>query len=145
MELARKIWTNEVEVKAERPRPAREPGLEGLEKVLRFAAPRKDGEGERSASLSAHDITYAIDLVHDAAKSIKAAEERVREGDARTQAIAQRATEELKSAEARVQAAEARARAAEARIQEAEARAHEAENWLRQIFSTISDELPARG
>ncbi len=131
-----------------RPRLEASLPVEDLEKVLRFQPSFRDLQAEagreRGVGLTARDITEAMELVHDAAQSIRAAEDRVRDGEARTQALLQRATEELKSAESRVQAAEARARAAETRAQEADVRAKEAENWLRQIFSTISEELPGR-
>lgn len=122
------------------------PGFDGLEKVLRFSLPGREGDAgrDRASTLSARDISQAMDLVHEAAQSIRAAEERARDGEARTQALLQRATEELKAAEARVQASEAKARAAETRAQESEARASESEGWLRQIFATISEELPRR-
>lgn len=119
------------------------------EKVVRLAAAgARDVEAEfprdRAGGLTARDITHAIDVVHDAAQSIRLAEERARDGETRSQALLQRATEELKGAETRVQAAEARARSAEGRAQEAETRLREAEGWLRQIFAAISEELPTR-
>lgn len=121
-----------------------ETGGEGIEKVLRFALPEKrDEPGVRTKSLTARDFAAAVDIVHGAAEAMRAAESRSRDAEARTQLLVQRATEELKNAEARVQAAEARAQAAETRAQEAEARTKEAEDWLRQIFSTITEELPA--
>lgn len=133
---------------SDRGRARPESGLDTLEKVLRFTLPGRESEADgsraRSQNLSVRDITHALELVHGAAQSIKAAEERAREGEVRTQALVHRATEELKSAEARVQASEARVRASEARAQEAEARAREAEEWLSQIFATISEELPPR-
>ena len=112
----------------------------------------------RRGTLTARDVAGAMELVHAAASSIRAAEERVRDGEARAQALLKQATEDLKSAEARVQSAEARTQAAEARAQAAEARCRtaegrieasetrteEAENWLRQIYSAISEELPTR-
>ena len=118
-------------------------GADGIEKVLRFTLPEKrDEPGVRTTSLTARDFAAAVDIVHGAAEAIRAAESRSREAEARTQLLVQRATEELKNAETRIQAAEARAQAAEARATEAEARTKEAESWLRQIFSTITDELP---
>lgn len=122
--------------------------FDGLERVLRFSLQATeatpDAARDRSGMLTGRDIAQALDLVHEAAQNIRAAEERARDGEARTQALLQRATEELRQAEARVQAAEGRTRAAEARAQESETRAKEAENWLRQIFATIAEELPAR-
>lgn len=151
MDQARKFRTDgeaEELVPRLRSRLETSPVLEGLDKVLRFSAGTRDAgqelSRERAGMLSARDISQAIDLVHEAAQSIRAAEDRAREGEARTQALLERATEELKNAEARVQAAEARARLAETRAQDADARLREAEGWLRQVFSAISEELPQR-
>lgn len=149
MDAARKIWTDiGSDERAERARAAKDgPAGDGsLEKVLRFAAPARDGEGERERGElpTMRDMANAVNLVHGAAQCIRAAEDRARDAESRNQAIMQRATEELKAAEARVQAAEARVRAADTRAGEAEGRAKDAEAWLRQIFSTISEELPER-
>jgi len=132
-------------------RPKTESMSEGIEKVLRFAAPApKATESEQAPApkvggpVTAREFATAIDFVHEAAQAIKAAEERTREAESRTHGLAQRAAEELKNAELRIQALEARVRAAEGRAQEAETRAKEADAWLRQIFTTISEELPVR-
>lgn len=129
------------------PRPEAEVS-EGIEKVLRFAMPPKQGEAESlvkaGGPVTAREFATAIDFVHEAAQAIKAAEDRTRDAEARTQNLAQRAAEELKNAELRIQSLEARARAAENRAQEAETRAKEADAWLRQIFNTIAEELPIR-
>ena len=125
---------------------------EGIEKVLRFAAPAaRPPEQEApvqtakpAGPVTAREFATAIDFVHEAAQAIRAAEERTREAEGRTQALAQRAAEELKNSELRIQALEARVRAAEGRAQEAELRAKEADAWLRQIFTTIAEELPVR-
>lgn len=129
--------------------------LAELDRVLRFAPPtsRRTPEpsgrgevpirGERSA-IGANDISRAVELVQSAAQTIRSAEERARESESRVQALLKRASEELTDAEARALSAEARARAAEAKAREAESRAEDAENWLRQIFSTIAQELPAQ-
>lgn len=98
----------------------------------------------RPAAISPNEMSAALDLVHEAAATIRNANERIRDSEARTQALLQRAAEELKTAEARAAAAEALANAAEARAADAQQRAEEAENWLRQIFATISQELPNR-
>ena len=152
MEQALRIQPEEMApAPAERPRP--EIVSEGIEKVLRFAAPAaKTAEIEvappaaakPAGPVTAREFATAIDFVHEAAQAIRAAEERTREADARTQSLAQRAAEELKNAELRIQALEARVRAAEGRAQDAEARAKEADAWLRQIFTTIAEELPVR-
>ena len=148
MELARKYKSEFDGEDFRRTRPESVGALDGLEKVLRLSLPgreaEQDGNRDRAAGISARDISQAMELVHAAAQSIRTAEERARDGEARTQALLQRATEELKGMEVRLQAADNRARTAEGRVQEAEARAKEAENWLRQIFATISEELPTR-
>ncbi len=132
----------------ERPKP--ESVSEGIEKVLRFAAPApkamepEPAPAKSGGPVTAREFATAIDFVHEAAQAIKAAEERTREAESRTQGLAQRAAEELKNAELRIQALEARVRAAEGRAQEAETRAKEADAWLRQIFTTIAEELPVR-
>lgn len=87
--------------------------------------------------VTAHDITSALDVVREAASRIRDTDDRIRASEGRTQALLTRAADELKSADARAKAAEALAVAAEAR-------AKEAENWLRQIFSAISEELPSK-
>ena len=146
-----------------RPRPAAETGFDSLEKVFRLSTPtegqrepmsqreplsqrepevQRERISHRLDVLTSRDIARALDLIHDAAQKIRAAEDQARDGEAKTQALLTRATEELAAMESRTQAAEARARVAEARLQDAETRAKEAEAWLRQIFTTIADELP---
>jgi seryl-tRNA synthetase len=151
MEQALRIQPEEMAPSApDRSRP--ETISEGIEKVLRFAAPpAKAVEQEAppavakpAGPVTAREFATAIDFVHEAAQAIRAAEDRTREAEARTQALAQRAAEELKNSELRIQALEARVRAAEGRAQEAETRAKEADAWLRQIFTTIAEELPVR-
>jgi len=151
MEQALRIQSEDVApAAAERSKP--ETVSEGIEKVLRFAAPAPKAIDSEPAPASqkaagpvtAREFATAIDFVHEAAQAIRAAEERTREAESRTQHLAQRAAEELKNAELRIQALEARVRAAEGRAQEAETRAKEADAWLRQIFTTIAEELPVR-
>ncbi|HMO31315.1 hypothetical protein [Enterovirga sp.] len=124
------------------------PGPEDFANILRLRPqiqPAVAEPRERMATtVTEQDISSALDLVRQAAASIRDADERVRDSQSRTQALLQRAVEELKSAEARAERAEALTRAAETRAREAQARAEEAENWLRQVFATISEELPAR-
>ena len=151
MEPARRLLSEDENVPVYEPKTLGEADHEtttGIEKVLRFAMPPKS-EAAPAASrpnspMTARDFAAAMDIVRDAADAVRAAESRAREADIRTHTVAQRAAEELKSVEARILAADARIRAAEARAQEAEARAEEAEGWVRQIFTTISDELPVR-
>ncbi len=146
MEQALRTRSDEIsEYGPERAVPPARPETDGIDKVLRFTMPARTGEAERPAApVTAREFAAAIDVVHEAAQAIKDAEERSREAESRTQIVAQRAAEELKHAEMRIQALESRVRAAESRAQEAEARAKEADAWLRQIFSTIADELPTR-
>lgn len=117
---------------------------EEFAKILRLRPNEDKPFSFRSGAIQPSDIAAALELVQKAAGSIRDAEARVRDSEMRTQALLQRAAGELKSAEARADAAEALATASEARAREAQARAEEAENWLRQIFATISQELPAR-
>ena len=155
MEQALRIQPDEpLPAQAERAkaRPESEQAAEGIEKVLRFAMPAaaKAPEPEVAPTsksggpVTAREFATAIDFVHEAAQAIRAAEDRTREAESRTQSLAQRAAEELKNAELRIQALEARVRAAENRAHDAENRAKEADAWLRQIFTTISEELPVR-
>lgn len=130
------------------PRRSDAPPLQPEEfaKILKLRPPAERSIRPRiPPPLTAHDIGAALDVVREAAASIRDADERMRASEARTDALLRRAAEEMKAAEARAQAAEARAEAAETRATEAQARAEEAENWLRQIFATISEELPHRG
>lgn len=82
---------------------------------------------ERSSAFNGRDVEGALKLIHEAARRVRIAEENARDSEARAQALLKRATDELRGADARLRAAEARA--------------EEAENWLRQIFSTLGDEL----
>ena len=133
------------------------PDFEDFAKILRLRTfePREAAPSPtptvRTALPSPGDISAALEAVHQAATSIRASDERIRESETRMHALLQRAAEDLRTAEARAEAAEARAFAAEERAQAAEmraredrSRAEEAENWLRQIFATISEELPGR-
>ena len=151
MEQALRLTPEEMAAPIPTERPRVDATSEGIEKVLRFAAPAPRAIDLEPAPIpkaagpvTAREFATAIDFVHEAAQAIKAAEERTREAEARTQNLAQRAAEELKNAELRIQALESRVRAAEGRAQEAETRAKEADAWLRQIFTTISEELPVR-
>lgn len=119
--------------------------LEGLDKVLPFvvAAQRRSHEvAPRPAPEPAlRDWTMALDLVREAAETVRMA-------DARTQDLVQRAHAEMREANARVLAAEARADEAElragelaTRLREAEARATEAEGWLRRLHDAIVHEF----
>ena len=151
MEQARRIYAEDETFAPTDRAPVRaevEGSAESIEKVLRFATPTKPAEHDApipqrtQGPVTARELAAAMDFVHEGATAIKAADDRARDAEARTQAIAQRATEELKNAELRIQALEGRLRAAEARAHDAETRAKEADGWLRQIFATIAEELP---
>lgn len=150
MEQALRIQSDDepyIALDASKPRADAETMPDAIEKVLRFATPAARAVETASPAIgpvTAREFAAAIDVVHEAAQSIRAAEERTREAEARTYNLAQHAAEELKNAELRIQTLEARARAAEVRAQEAEARAKEADGWLRQIFATLAEELPVR-
>lgn len=70
------------------------------------------------------------DLVHQISDSIK-------DNDARTAKLLQRAIDELSAAEARIQQLETR-------VVQAEARANEAEKWLKVLHDEIQDKLATR-
>jgi hypothetical protein len=85
-----------------------------------------------------------LQAVRQASADMHATESRARDIEARGVALAERALQQLKAAEARIQAAEEVARAAEARAAEAEARAQEAEEWLARLNEAIQDGLLRR-
>ena len=114
--------------------PPREP-------VARFpvratAAAENDG-GSREWSST-------IALVQTATEGLRQIEERIRQAEAQSVALSQRAFDELKAAEARIHNLEARARAAEARALEAENRLRESDDWLTHFQETILQKLAAR-
>jgi chromosome segregation ATPase len=117
---------------------------EDFAKVLRLNPNTERDRNGRNSAFNAEDLSSALDLVHEAAAVIRAADDRIRDIETRTQTLLQHAADELKAAGTRAQAAEAQVQNLEGRLRDAETRAEEAENWLRQIFSTISEELPAR-
>ena len=152
--------------------------LDGLEKVLRFTLRPSDpvelpARQQPSSGLTPRDISQALDLVHEAATAIRAAEERARDSEAQTKALLQDVMQELREAEARAEAAEAtlkrtecrmqeadrrartaegrlqeaedQLRQAESRVQEAEARSRDAEDWLRQIFAKLDEQAASHG
>ena len=140
-------------------RPASDTLTDGFDKVLRFASagrpqevgpaaapptPYANGMAGAALPVTAREIAAAIENVREVRQALTLANERTREAEARTQTLAHRAAEELRAAEGRIQALEARLRAAEVRCEESDKRANEADAWLRQIFSTIAQELPAR-
>lgn len=141
MDAARRMLSDYEAAPYAEPTPVLRP--EEFAKILRLR-PQDERPAPRTGAINPSDITAALELVQKAAASIRDADARVRDSEARTQALLQRAAGELKSAEARAEAAEALAAAAESRARESQARAEESENWLRQIFATISQELPAR-
>ena len=80
MEQALRIQPHEdvpAEHEAPAPRPEAEGVSEGIEKVLRFAMPPRQGEAEAPAKaagpVTARDFATAIDFVHEAAQAIRAA------------------------------------------------------------------------
>jgi len=132
MEKSRKAWWDR---SVDRPKPEAEPvhevknGVADLSDVLHFAYNQKlpgDASDSEESSASSRDFTSAIDLVHQAAETIRAADERARrsEAEART-AIEERAQ------------AERRAEEAQALLKAAETRAREAEEWLQRLHDAI--------
>lgn len=117
-----------------------------IEKVLHVAFPGREGAAaaEAPAASTGRDFASAIEIVREAAQSIRAAELRAAEAEERMDELVQRATEELRAAELRIQRSDDRARAAESRAAEAEGRLREAEDWLDRIYEVIAQELPQR-
>lgn len=147
MDVARRIRMEDIEEIRARQRVAFV-GVtppEHIEKVVRLqTAPREAMATGEPPALTAAEIERAFDLVHEAARQLRSAEERVRDAENRNRSVVHRASEELKAAETRLQAADARVALAEARAEAAAARAEELEGWLRQIYAAISDQLPTR-
>jgi hypothetical protein len=97
----------------------------GADRILRFSptAPAR----QLPEDPAKHAGQSALDLIHQVAIVI-------RSNEARTEAIVQRAIDELKGAEERIKALEARAL-------NAEARANEAEKWLMRLHDAVQEKL----
>jgi DNA repair exonuclease SbcCD ATPase subunit len=135
------------------PRGRRE-NLNGPDKILRLASVSRGQSAERSEE-GGDDVARrgaaAIDLVRQAAASIRATENRLHETETRGEALVQRAIKELRETETRVQglvsrlkSAEVRAQVMEARWQENEARARQAEEWLARLHQAIFEDLASK-
>jgi DNA repair exonuclease SbcCD ATPase subunit len=134
------------------PRGRRE-NLNGPDKILRLASVSRGQSAERSEEGDdvARRGAAAIDLVRQAAASIRATENRLHETETRGEALVQRAIKELRETETRVQglvsrlkSAEVRAQVMEARWQENEARARQAEEWLARLHQAIFEDLASK-
>ena len=105
----------------------RNPNSRATDRVVRLApgiaAHRSPDENAKHAGQS------ALDLIHQVAIVLKS-------NEARTEAIVQRAIDELKAAEDRI-------RALEGRALNAETRANEAEKWLLRLHEAIQEKLAA--
>lgn len=97
----------------------------GTDRVLRFGPAAPARQFPEDAAKQAGES--ALDLVHQVAIAIKS-------NEARTEAIVQRAIDELKAAEERIKMLEARAL-------HAESRASEAEKWLLRLHDAIQEKL----
>lgn len=128
-----------------------------MDRSRRFAAPETPDEFENVLRLRlasgeqrgrdrrlGREGAAMLQAVRQASMEMNATESRARDVEARGVALAERALQQLKAAEARIQAAEEAARAAEARAAEAEARAAEAEEWLARVNEAIQDGLLSR-
>lgn len=115
---------------------------EEFENVLRLRL--ASGEQRGRECRPGTDGAALLQAVKQASLEMSAAENRARDIEARGVALAERALQQLKAAEARIQAAEAAARMAEARAVEAEARAQEAEEWLARLNDAIQEGLLGR-
>ena len=96
-----------------------------FENVLRLRL--ASGEPRGRERRLGRDGAALLQAVKQASLEMTATENRARDVEARGVALAERALQQLKAAEARIQAAEEAARVAEARAHEAYARVHEAE------------------
>jgi hypothetical protein len=104
---------------------SRNPASRGTDRVLRFAPPAPDHRFPQETVK--HAGQSALDLIHQVAIVLKS-------NEARTEAIVQRAIDELKAAEERIKALEARAL-------NAESRASEAEKWLLRLRDAVQEKL----
>ena len=132
------------------PGSPRETVAERMDNILRLGKAIKEQAGNSQARPKP-DWASALSVIRQAADAMSATEERAREIETRSRAMADRAVEELKNAERRIHAAEmaatsaeAAARNAEARAREAEARAQETEDWLLRFHDEIVKYLLAR-
>jgi hypothetical protein len=130
----------------------RETVADRMDNILRLGMSIKEqattGGPARS---SKRDWASALQVIRQAAEAMSATEERAKDIETRSRAMADRAVEELKNAERRIHAAEtalrtaeSAARSAEARAREAETRAQEAEEWLMRFHDEILKYLIAR-
>lgn len=103
----------------------------GANNVLRLAMGAKKNDDASNEGLRSTGRA-AVDLLNQAADTVKA-------NEARAEALMQKAIDQLASAEARIRGLEARAAAAEARAAEAESRTAEAEAWVRQVHQVVLD------
>jgi FKBP-type peptidyl-prolyl cis-trans isomerase len=121
-----------------------------MDNILRLGAAIKE-QTNTGPARAKRDWASALSVIRQAADAMSATEERAKEIEGRSRAMADRAVEELKNAERRIHAAEmaaksaeAAARNAEARAREAEARAQEAEDWLLRFHDEIVKYLITR-
>jgi hypothetical protein len=121
-----------------------------MDNILRLGMSIKE-QTNTSPSPAKRDWASALSVIRQAADAMSATEERAKEIESRSRAMADRAVEELKNAERRIHAAEmaaksaeAAARSAEGRAREAEARAQEAEDWLMRFHDEIVKYLITR-
>jgi hypothetical protein len=128
----------------------RETVAERMDNILRLGLSIKEQAGNAPARTK-RDWASALQVIRQAADAMSATEERAKEIETRSRAMADRAVEELKNAERRIHAAETAARTAEAatrnaeaRAREAESRAQEAEDWLMRFHDEILKYLIAR-
>ena len=124
------------EAVAQQPQAEHPPGIEELNKILRMAVARGAELDQLgfNESRPAEGTSKALSLIQRASEAINVSGARAREMEARAEALALRAADEVKAALARVQRAEQiareaelRAELAELRVQESEARANAAE------------------
>jgi hypothetical protein len=109
---------------------ANTPSTTGREKIVSFRTTRSSPANIPGVG--------ALDLVHQAANVVRAAEDHAAEIETRTRALADRAMEELKLAEQRIQSAESDRAGLKTLLLEAQDRALAAEDALRQSEARIA-------
>ena len=105
---------------------------------------KQEGGKHSSSTVNSRDLQSAMDMVHEAASVIRATDSQIDAIEERARSLLAHAATEMKAINARAEAAVSRATDLEAKVRDAETRADELEHWLREVVSTINEELPSR-
>ena len=129
--------------------------LQELEDAFRDAYGCKDDGGRTELRTKAppQNWTTTLGLIEETAEALQAADQRIRELEARGEDLVNLAKAKLQNAKASINAAEARALKAEQRANEAEEKAKHPREWLTRIYEGleqltgphIADPCRARG